>query len=58
MTQQHPDNIAWLDFESTDLLTPDTVPLEATVIITDGDLNELASFGPLHSRPPRLSSTS
>lgn len=39
----HPDNILWLDFETTDKMTnPNTVPLEGAAIITDGQLNELA----------------
>jgi oligoribonuclease len=38
-----PDNILWLDFETTDMMTnPRTVPLEGAAIITDGQLNELA----------------
>lgn len=41
----NPDNILWLDFETTDLMTnPNTVPLEGAAIITDGQLNELAIF--------------
>lgn len=44
-SQRHPDNILWLDFETTGLMSdPDTVPLEVAAIITDGNLNELASF--------------
>lgn len=47
MTQSNPDNILWLDFEATGLMSdPATVPLEGAAIITDGDLNELATFGP------------
>lgn len=38
-----PDNILWLDFETTGKMTnPNTVPLEGAAIITDGQLNELA----------------
>jgi oligoribonuclease len=41
----NPDNILWLDFETTGLMNdPNTVPLEGAAIITDGDLNELAVF--------------
>ena len=40
-----PDNILWLDYEATGLMTsPFTVPLEGAAIITDGQLNELAVF--------------
>jgi oligoribonuclease len=43
MPTPHIDNILWLDFETTGMMTnPDTVPLEGAAIITDGDLNELA----------------
>lgn len=39
----NPDNILWLDFETTGLMNnPNTVPLEGAAIITDGQLNELA----------------
>lgn len=39
------DNILWLDFETTGMMTnPHTVPLEGAAIITDGKLNELAVF--------------
>jgi oligoribonuclease len=39
------DNILWLDFETTGLMNdPNTVPLEGAAIITDGQLNELATF--------------
>lgn len=39
----NPDNILWLDFETTGMMTsPYTVPLEGAAIITDGQLNELA----------------
>lgn len=38
-----PDNILWVDFETTNLMSnPNTVPLEGAAIITDGQLNELA----------------
>ena len=38
-----PDNILWLDFETTGLMdSPSTIPLEGAAIITDGQLNELA----------------
>lgn len=50
----HPDNILWLDFEATGLMTsPYTVPLEGAAIITDGQLNELAvpPDGPLRHFP-------
>jgi oligoribonuclease len=41
----NPDNILWLDYEATGLMTdPNTVPLEGAAIITDGQLNELATF--------------
>ncbi|HEX9228111.1 MAG TPA: oligoribonuclease [Arthrobacter sp.] len=41
----NPDNILWLDFEATGLMTsPYTVPLEGAAIITDGQLNELATL--------------
>ncbi|MGK3708733.1 oligoribonuclease [Arthrobacter sp. IK3] len=44
---KHADNIAWLDFEATGLMdNPDVVPLEIAAVITDANLNELASFGP------------
>lgn len=40
-----PDNILWLDYEATGLMTdPNTVPLEGAAIITDGQLNELATL--------------
>ncbi|MBG0738751.1 oligoribonuclease [Paeniglutamicibacter antarcticus] len=39
------DNILWLDFETTGIMTnPNTVPLEGAAIITDGQLNELATL--------------
>lgn len=39
------DNILWLDFETTGLMhDPYTVPLEGAAIITDGQLNELATL--------------
>lgn len=48
VTQSNPDNILWLDFETTGLMSdPQTAPLEGAAIITDGDLNELATFGPI-----------
>lgn len=38
-----PDNILWMDYETTGKMTnPNTVPLEGAAIITDGQLNELA----------------
>lgn len=41
----NPDNILWVDYEATGLMTdPFTVPLEGAAIITDGQLNELATF--------------
>lgn len=44
ITPDH-DNILWLDFETTGLMNdPNTVPLEGAAIITDGQLNELATF--------------
>ena len=40
-----PDDVLWLDFETTGLMNdPNTVPLEGAAIITDGQLNELATF--------------
>lgn len=42
-----PDNVLWLDFEATGLMNnPKAVPLEGAAVITDANLNELASFGP------------
>lgn len=39
----NPDNILWVDYETTGKMTnPNTVPLEGAAIITDGQLNELA----------------
>lgn len=39
----NPNNILWLDFETTDFLdNPLTVPLEGAAILTDGNLTELA----------------
>ncbi|ACL42278.1 putative oligoribonuclease (plasmid) [Pseudarthrobacter chlorophenolicus A6] len=39
----NPDNILWVDYEATGLMSdPFTVPLEGAAIITDGQLNELA----------------
>jgi oligoribonuclease len=39
----NPNNILWVDYEATGLMTdPFTVPLEGAAIITDGELNELA----------------
>ena len=44
---KHPDNILWVDFEATGLMNnPNVVPLEGAAIITDENLNELATFGP------------
>ncbi|MCC3299403.1 oligoribonuclease [Arthrobacter caoxuetaonis] len=44
---KHPVNILWVDFEATALMNnPDVAPLEGAAVITDGNLNELASFGP------------
>lgn len=45
---KHPENIAWLDFETTTLSgDPAVVPLELAVVITDSDLNEIDSIGPV-----------
>lgn len=45
---KHPENIAWLDFETNTLPSrPGVVPLELAVIITDSDLNEIDSVGPV-----------
>jgi oligoribonuclease len=52
------DNILWLDFETTDLIkNPGTVPLEGAAIITDGQLNELATLESivLHATEEELS---
>jgi oligoribonuclease len=41
------DRIVWTDFEATGLISDSfTVPLEVAAIITDGHLNEIATFGP------------
>lgn len=43
MTICHPNNVLWVDYETTGLMSdPFTVPLEGAAIITDGNLNELA----------------
>jgi oligoribonuclease len=54
MTQSNPENILWLNFEATGLMSDSrTVPLEGAAIITDGNLNELASFGPIALKATR-----
>lgn len=55
---KHPDNGLWVDFEATGLISHDgVVPIEGAAIITDADLNELASFGPfaIHATEDELS---
>lgn len=45
---KHSENIAWLDFETNTLPSkPGVVPLELAVVITDADLNEIDSIGPV-----------
>ncbi|MCU6481312.1 oligoribonuclease [Arthrobacter sp. A2-55] len=53
-----PNNVLWLDFETTGLMTdPATVPLEGAAIITDGELNELTVLDSIviHASPFELS---
>lgn len=57
MPTPNADNIPWLDFETTGLMShAGVVPLEGAVVVTDANLNELASFGPfaIHATPGEL----
>lgn len=56
MKHKHPDNLLWIDTETTGLLDEEsTWPLEIAAVVTDKNLNEIGVFEPVALDAPSTS---